>query len=160
MDIVLWIIIVVLFFGSFLGLIFPILPSVLFLWLGFIIYQFGINAEELNAFFWIAMILFTILLIFSDIIANSYFVKRFGGSKEGERAAAVAVIVGSFITPPFGIIYVPPIVVFFVEIVRKRTAKEAFDASLGSLMGFLSSTLAKVILQLIMVIWFFILIIF
>lgn len=160
MNMILWILIVVLFIGSFIGLVFPILPSVLLIWLGFIVYMFGIGGGELHALFWIAMLFITFLLIIADIIANSYFVKRFGGSKVEERSAAVAVIVGSFITPPFGIVYVPFLTVFIVEMFMKRTMMEAFYASVGSLIGFLSGTLAKVILQLVMIIWFFILILF
>lgn len=160
MEILMWILIIILFLGAFLGIIFPILPSVLFLWLGFILYHFGINSDKLGILFWIAMVLLTLLLISTDIIANSYFVKRFGGSKQGEMAAAVAVIIGSFITPPFGIIYVPVLVVFIVELLLKRTMKEAFFAALGSLFGFLSGTFAKILLQLVMVAWFFILHIF
>lgn len=160
MDILLWIIIIVLFIGSFAGIVFPIIPSVLLLWVGFIVYQFGINGSELNTIFWIAMIIFTVFLISADIIANSYFVRRFGGSKVGESAAGIAVIVGSFITPPFGIIYIPFLVVFVVELLMKRTLKEAFNASIGSLIGFLGGSAAKIILQLIMIIWFFILVIF
>ena len=160
MDIIFWIIIAALFIGSFVGLLFPIIPSVLLIWIGFIIYQFGINSGELNALFWVAMAIFTILLISADLVANSYFVKRFGASKAGEWSAAVAVIVGSFITPPFGIIYVPFLVVFFVEMFQKRSVKEALRASVGSLIGFLGGSVAKVILQLTMIIWFFILVIF
>ncbi|MHA6253064.1 DUF456 domain-containing protein [Oceanobacillus sp. CAU 1775] len=160
MEIILWILIVILFIGSFLGIVFPIIPSVLLIWVGFIIYQFGIDGSELHTIFWLAMILFTVLLISADIVANSYFVRKFGGSKAGERAAAVAVIVGSFITPPFGIIYVPFIVVFIVEMIIKRTVKEAFRASIGSLIGFLGGSIAKVILQLIMIVWFILAVIF
>lgn len=160
MEIILWIVIIALFIGSFIGIIFPIIPSVLFIWLGFIIYQFWIDGSELHTIFWLAMIVFTVLLISADIIANSYFVRKFGGSKAGERAAAVAVIVGSFITPPFGIIYVPFVVVFIVEMIIKKTVKEAFRASLGSLIGFLGGSFAKIVLQLIMIVWFFLTVIF
>lgn len=160
MEIVLWIIIAVLFIGSMAGIIFPIIPSVLLIWIGFILYQFGISSEELNILFWIAMILFTVLLISADMIANSYFVRKFGGSVIGERTAAIAVIIGSFITPPFGIIYIPFLAVFLAELLQKRSAKDAIRASVGSLIGFLGGSLAKVILQLIMIIWFFILVIF
>ena len=38
---------------------------------------------------------------------NKYFVNRFGGSKLGEYAALIGVIVGCFVIPPFGIIIVP-----------------------------------------------------
>lgn len=102
------------------------------------------------------MIILTILLIVSDIIANSYFVKRFGGSKWGERIAAIAVIVGSFIIPPFGIIIVPFVSVFVVELIQRKTVGDAWKASLGSLLGFLGGAVAKVVIQIVMIVWFFI----
>lgn len=160
MDIILWVIIIVLFIGSFAGIVFPIVPSVLFLWGGFLTYHFGINGSELNTLFWVAIIIFTVLLISADLIANSYFVKKFGGSKAGEMAAAVAVIIGSFITPPFGIIYIPFLAVFIVEMLMKRSAKEALNASIGSLIGFLGGSVAKVVLQFVMIVWFFVSVIF
>lgn len=158
LDILIWIIIIILFILSFIGVVFPIIPSVLVIWIGFLLYHFVLNPEELNNFFWIAMIVFTIILILADIIANSYFVKKYGGSKMGERGAAVAVIVGSFIFPPFGILIVPFAVVFMIEMMQKRTANEALRASFGSLIGFLSGTFAKVVLQFVMIVWFFVII--
>ncbi len=101
------------------------------------------------------MVVLTVILIVSDIIANSYFVKKYGGSKWGERIAAVGVIVGSFIIPPFGIIIVPFVAVFLTEIIQQKTTEQAWRASLGSLMGFLGGAAAKVVIQLIMIIWFF-----
>lgn len=159
-DILLWILIVVMFLLSFVGLIYPIIPSVLVIWVGFLVYQFGINGDELGYIFWTIMVIFTVILFVADILANSYFVKKFGGSKWGERGAAVAVIVGSFIIPPFGIIIIPFIAVFIIEVIQKRTITEAFKASIGSLLGFLGGTLAKVIIQLVMIVLFVINIIF
>ncbi|RCW73097.1 DUF456 domain-containing protein [Saliterribacillus persicus] len=156
MDILWWILIIACFVLSFAGIIFPIIPSVLVLWVGFFLYQFLIAAENIGWVFWIAMVIFTGILIFADIIANSYFVKRYGGSKWGERIAAVGVIVGSFIIPPFGIILVPFVAVMVTELIQKRTANEAMRAALGSLIGFLSGSFAKVVIQLVMIIWFFI----
>jgi len=158
LDVIIWIIIIVLFILGFAGIIFPIIPSVLVIWVGFLLYHFVINANELNTVFWIVMIFFTVILFVADIIANSYFVKRFGGSKWGERGAAVAVIVGSFIYPPFGIIFVPFIVVLVIEMIQKRTVQAAVRASIGSLLGFLGGSVAKIVIQFIMIIWFFVLV--
>lgn len=156
MEILWWILIITCFILAFAGIIFPIIPSVLVIWIGFFIYQFGLASENIGWIFWIAMTIWTIILIFADIIANSYFVKRFGGSKNGERIAAVGVIAGSFIIPPFGIILVPFLLVIVTELIQKKSAQEAFRAAFGSLIGFLSGTFAKIIIQLIMIIWFFI----
>src|SRR5690625_3728756 len=98
-DILLWIVIILLFIASYIGLIYPIIPSSLFIWIGFLMYHFLIDATSLGWLFWIAMVGFTAILLFADVIANSFFVKRYGGSKWGERGAAMAVIVGSFIRP-------------------------------------------------------------
>ena len=106
------------------------------------------------------MILFTVFMILSDIIMNSYFVKKFGGSKLGETMAAVGVIIGCFVFPPFGIIIVPFILVFVSEIIQKSDISAALNASIGSLLGFLTSTIAKALIMIVMVIWFFIDIIF
>ncbi|MGP4107551.1 DUF456 domain-containing protein [Virgibacillus sp. L01] len=159
LDIIMWVVIAVLFILSFAGIIFPIIPSPLVLWVGFLLYHFVINAGELTVTFWIAMIILTVLLIVSDIVANSYFVKKFGGSKWGERGAAVAVIVGSFIIPPFGILIVPFLVVLVIEMVQKKSSQEALYASIGSLIGFLGGAVAKVVIQVIMIIWFIVVVV-
>ncbi|GGB44388.1 membrane protein [Lentibacillus populi] len=158
-DILIWIVIIALFILSFAGIIFPIIPSPLVIWVGFLLYHFVIDASELTTTFWLAMAILTIVLIGSDIIANSYFVKKYGGSKWGERGAAIAVIIGSFVIPPFGIIVLPFIVVFVIEMMQQRTANEAIRASFGSLIGFLGGAVAKVIIQLIMIVWFIIVVV-
>ncbi|TMN22529.1 DUF456 domain-containing protein [Lentibacillus cibarius] len=160
LDIIIWTIIAVLFIGSFAGIIFPIIPSPLVLWVGFLLYHFVINADELSSWFWTGMAVLTIVLIAADVIANSYFVKKYGGSKWGERGAAVAVIIGSFIIPPFGILIVPFVAVFVIEMMQKKTYGEALRASIGSLIGFLGGAVAKVVIQLVMIVWFFVAILF
>ncbi|WP_368653970.1 DUF456 domain-containing protein [Ornithinibacillus sp. 4-3] len=160
MEALLWLLIILMFIISFVGLLFPIIPSSLFIWGGFLTYHFFINDTELNSLFWVIMALFTILLFVADILMNSYFVKRFGGSKWGERGAAIAVIVGSFVLPPFGIIILPFLTVFFIESFQQRGLQAALRSSIGSLFGFLGSTFAKMAVQFLMIIWFILLIIF
>jgi uncharacterized protein len=159
-DIIIWILIVALFILSFVGVVYPIIPSVLLIWIGFLLFQFGINGDELGFIFWTIMVIFTIILFVADIVANSYFVKKFGGSKWGERGAAIAVIIGSFVIPPFGIIIVPFIAVLILELLQKKTFQDAIKASIGSLLGFLSGTFAKVFMQIVMILLFVINIIF
>ncbi|GGI01392.1 MULTISPECIES: DUF456 domain-containing protein [Mammaliicoccus] len=155
-----WLLIILMFAIAFIGLIKPIIPSVLFLWVGYFIYHFAIDSSKLSWVFWTVMVLFTIFMILSDIIMNSYFVKKFGGSKLGETMAAVGVIIGCFVFPPFGIILVPFVLVFVTEIIQKSDITAATNASIGSLLGFLTSSIAKALIMIVMIIWFFIDIIF
>lgn len=153
MTAVLWIIIILMFVLAFVGLIKPIIPSMLVMWIGFIIYQIGFNDGRLSWIFYVAMILF---ILVADFMMNKYFVNRFGGSKVGEYTALVGVIVGCFVFPPFGIILVPLIAVFVVELLNGFDFKKALKVSLGSVVAFLASTVAQAIIMVIMVIWFFV----
>ncbi len=155
MEYLYWSIIIICFAASFVSLIFPIIPGPLVLWIGYVTYYFFIDRDTLSLYFWIGIILLTVLLIAADIIANSYFVRKYGGSKWGERAAAAGVIAGSFIFPPFGIILLPLILVTVAELIQKRTTESAAKAALGSFLGFLSGSIAKIVIQLIMIGWFF-----
>ena len=155
MDFILWLIVLLLFGLSFVALIYPVLPSVTAVWAGFLIYHFFINSGELTTFFWIVMVILTIILTLADIFASSLSVKKYGGSSVGEKGAALSVIVGSFIFPPFGIIVLPFVAVFLAEMKKNRSSVEAIKAAIGSLVGFLSGQLSEGIVQLAMIIWFF-----
>jgi len=154
-SILVWSIIILLFIASFAGFIFPIVPSVLVLWAGFGLYYVGISREELSIVFWIGMLLLTVIMFLADFLANSYFVKKYGGSKWGEWTAVIAIIAGSFVIPPFGIIVVPFLAVLAVELIILKNIKQAFLVAYATLVAFLSGTLAKIVIQLIMIGWFF-----
>lgn len=155
MDILLWIIVILLFILSFAGLIFPAVPSVLAVWGGFLIYHFFINPSELTWIFWVSMGILTILLLLADFLAGSIAVSQFGGSKLGERTATIAVIIGTFVYPPFGILVLPFVAVLIVENWKQDTFSAAMRAAVGTLIGFLSGRIAEGIIQLAMIGWFF-----
>ncbi|MFC6117905.1 DUF456 domain-containing protein [Macrococcoides bohemicum] len=154
MTFILWTLVILAFLSAFVALVMPMIPGILMMWVGFFIYHFAINNNELSWFFWIAMATLTIIILLSDYVLGSRFVKKFGGSKAGELTAAIGIILGSFFFPPFGIIILPFVAVFIVELLIQQDFKRAMDASIGSLLGFLTSTVAKFIILIIMVIWF------
>ncbi|RIM10571.1 DUF456 domain-containing protein [Staphylococcus chromogenes] len=152
----LWLLVLISFVIAFIGLLKPVIPAVLFLWIGFIIYQWGIDDTSLSWIFWLGMLFLTLLIFISDLLMNRYFVNRFGGSKKGEWAALIGVILGSFILPPFGIVIVPFILVLIVEMLEQKRFDVALKASFGSIVAFFSSTFTQAFVMLIMVIWFFV----
>lgn len=154
MDILWWMIIAASFILGFAGLVFPVVPSIIMFWVGFLVFQFAVDGEALSWMFWVIMIVLTILVLFSDFIVNSYFVKRFGGTKKGEYAAIAGVIIGMFVYPPIGIIVVPFILVLIVEGLGSKDMNQAFKASIGSLLAFLSSAIFNALVYVFMVVWF------
>ncbi|EEM17218.1 MULTISPECIES: DUF456 domain-containing protein [Bacillus] len=154
MTVLLTLCIIACFIVSFIAFIYPIIPGILALWAGYLIYHFAINGGELTISFWILQIIFTIIIFVADFIANGYFLKKYGSTKWGERVGMVSIIIGSFFFPPFGLIIIPFLSVFVTEIMHKKTPQEAFMVGIATVVGFLSSTVAKAILQIIMIIIF------
>ena len=156
MTVILWLCIIAAFVLAFIGLIKPIIPSVLVLWVGFLIYQFGFHNGNLSWVFYVSMILFTVFILVADFIMNKYFVNKFGGSKLSELVALVGVIVGCFVFPPFVNIKVSFCLVVVFRIIQKPNLTKALKASFGSVVAFLASSVAQAIIMIIMVIWFFV----
>lgn len=159
MEILLWIVVVVLFALSIAGIFLPVLPDTILLWVGFLLYQFFIAdpGAGLPSSFWWGMAALSVLLYGADLLTNAYFVKKYGGSKWSSLAAVLGILVGIFAFPPFGMIILPFVFVVLVELfLQQQPLERAIKAGFGSLIGFLGSGVVKVVLQLAMIIWFFI----
>lgn len=154
LDIILWIVIAACLTFSFIGLVYPIIPSVLMIWLGVGIYHFTINPNELSWISLTMLLLLTVLLFLADYLANLHFVEKAGGSVWGKRVATLGLIIGSFFIPPFGVVIVPFALVLIVELIQKKPFKEAIKVAVATLIAFLSGTLAKAVVQLIMIVVF------
>ena len=100
------------------------------------------------------LLILTLLLFLADYFANLHFVDKAGGSKWGMRVATIGLIVGSFVIPPIGVIIVPFALVLIVEMMQKKSFQESLKVAFATFMAFLSGTLAKVIIQLIMIVVF------
>lgn len=156
LDIIFWIIIIACFIISFIGLVYPIIPGVLMIWAGVLLYNFGIHTDELTWMTWAMLAVLTLLLFLADYLANLHFVEKAGGSKWGMRAATLGLILGSFVIPPFGVIILPFLFVFITEMVQKKTVNNSSKVAFATVIAFLSGTFAKLVIQLIMIIVFFI----
>ncbi|SEM28943.1 hypothetical protein SAMN05192533_10254 [Mesobacillus persicus] len=157
MDYLYWIIIILLFVVAFVGLIYPIIPSVVFLLAGFVLYGVFYSFEPFNLLFWSVQALFVILLFGADYIANIIGVKKYGGSKAGVWGSTIGLLIGPFIIPVIGIIIGPFAGAFLAElIINRRKIKEAAKIGFGSVIGFISSVVTKAVIQIVMVVYFFV----
>lgn len=156
MELMYWFIIVLFFLVSFVGLIYPIIPGVLFLVGGFIVYGLLFSFEPFNWPFWIIQALLVLLLFGADYLANLFGVKRFGGSKAGIWGSTIGLLVGPFIIPVLGIILGPFIGAVLAEfLINKKGLSESLKVGIGSVVGFISSVITKGLIQLFMIIYFF-----
>ncbi|MEC1180019.1 DUF456 family protein [Metasolibacillus meyeri] len=154
MDIVAWILIIACFVISFIGLVYPIIPSVLFIAAGFILYGL-FYTFALPWWFWVIEVLFVVLLFVADTIANLIGVKKFGGSKAGMWGSTIGLLFGPFVIPFAGILIGPFLGAVIGELlVEKTTMKQAIRTGVGSVIGFLTSVAAKGTIQAVMILLF------
>ncbi|WP_139488860.1 DUF456 domain-containing protein [Brevibacillus dissolubilis] len=159
MEMILWGVIVLAFLLSIAGIFLPVIPDTILLWVGFLLYHFLVAEPGMGlpGSFWWGMVIISILLYGADLLTNMYFVKKYGGSKWSSIGAMAGIILGVFLFPPFGMLIFPFLIVLAIEMGgQKRSADQAVKVALGTLVAFLSSAVVKVILQIIMIIWFFI----
>lgn len=157
LEIIAWILIIASFVIAFIGLVYPIIPSVLFILLGFIMYGLFYSFADLGWLFWVIEILFVVLLFAADSVSNLIGVKKFGGTKAGMWGSTIGLIVGPFIIPVVGILVGPFLGAVIGELlVTKTDFRQAVQSGLGSLVGFLTSVVTKGIIQVIMIIIFII----
>lgn len=155
MEYVYWALIIILFIIAFVGLVYPIIPSVLFILGGFLLYGLLFSFEPFNWLFWLIQVLFVVLLFGADYIANIIGVKKFGGSKAGVWGSTIGILIGPFVIPVFGILIGPFLGAIIAEFaVNKKSWKEAVKIGFGSVIGFISSIITKGLIQAIMVGYF------
>lgn len=159
-DIIYWTVIIILIAASFIGLVYPIIPSVLVLMGAFLLYGVFFSFETFNWLFWSIQGLFVVLLFGADYAANLIGIKRYGGTKAGIWGSTIGLLVGPFVIPVVGIIAGPFLGAVIGEMLVNRTGfKQALKVGAGSLVGFISSVFTKGIIQIIMVIYFVVLVV-
>ncbi|MBN8208296.1 DUF456 family protein [Bacillus sp. NTK071] len=157
MEILFWSLISVAFIVAFVGLIYPIIPAVLFVYIGFVLYGVFFEFAPMTIYFWIIQILLTVLLFVADYASNLFGVKKYGGSKAAIWGSTIGLLIGPFIIPFVGILLGPFIGAVGAELViHRKSFKESVQVGVGSLLGFLGGALMKGVLQAIMVIVFLI----
>ncbi|KQL53532.1 hypothetical protein AN964_08505 [Heyndrickxia shackletonii] len=155
MEVLYWIIITVVFVIAFIGLVYPIIPSAIFMLGGFLLYGLFFTFSPLNWLFWSIEVLFIILLFSADYVSNLIGVKKFGGSKAGVWGSTIGLIAGPFIIPVVGILIGPFLGAVLGELlVNRKPIKSAFKIGIGSLLGFISSVITKGFIQILMVGYF------
>lgn len=155
MDFLFWTIIVIMFLIAFAGLVYPIIPSVVFIVGGFVLYGLFFGFKQLGYTFWIVEGIFTAVLFAADYLTNLIGIKRVGGSRAAVWGSTIGLIAGPFIIPLAGIIIGPFVGAVLAElIIHRKDLATSIKVGIGSLIGFISSVFAKAVIQLIMIIYF------
>ncbi|MFW6268657.1 MAG: DUF456 domain-containing protein [Bacillota bacterium] len=154
MTVIWWIIIFILFILSLMGVVIPVLPDTIFLWIAFGLSYFIEGVFPLPVSFWLGMVFITFLILGSDLISNIYITRKYGASRFAVLGSIVGLILSIIFLGPFGIILGLFFTVLLISYLESRDQEKAMKRAWGTVIAFFSSTVAKIILQLIMILWF------
>jgi uncharacterized protein len=156
MVVLAWILIVAMFVVGMLGAVYPILPGVLAIYGAFFIYGWLISFEPFGLGFWLTQTFIVIVIIVADYAVSALGVKKFGGSRASMIGSTIGLLIGPFVIPGFGLIIGPFVGAVIGEWAMGVGWRQALKAGVGSLIGFFSSVIVKIVLQLAMIVLFII----
>ncbi|GKS13677.1 hypothetical protein YDYSY3_46770 [Paenibacillus chitinolyticus] len=151
-----WILIILLFAVGMLGAIFPILPGALAIFGAFFVYGLFFSFEPFGFWFWLIQSAIVIAITIADYLVSAFGVKKFGGSKASVWGSTIGLLAGPFVIPAFGLILGPFIGAVLGELIHGSNLKHSAQVGVGSVLGFFSSVVVKVVLQLLMIVLFII----
>lgn len=151
-----WFLIIALFGVGLAGAVFPILPGALAIYLAFFVYGWFFGFAAFGVWFWIIQTLIVVVLFVADYIVGAWGTTKFGGSRLSVILSTIGVIIGPFVIPAFGLIIGPFIGALVGELISGSSLSKSAKVGWGSLVGLFSSMVVKVILQIVMIVIFFI----
>lgn len=156
MDLIALIIVIIFFLAGIIGTLLPVMPGVILIWAGMFIYGLITGFSELSASFFILQGIAVLLVLVIDYFTTALGTKRFGGSKIATWAAVFGLFVGMIFLGIPGIIFGPFLGALAGELIQKVPLKKALYASFGTLAGLLGGVFLKLVIELLMILWFFI----
>jgi uncharacterized protein YqgC (DUF456 family) len=139
------------------GLIVPIFPGTVIMWLASLGYGLVAGFDRLG---WAMFIPITVLMLISTALDNLFMgagARKGGASWSTIFVAILAGVVGTIAFPPFGGFIAAPLAVFLLEYVRLRDVQKAWQALRGLATGLGLSFIARfgvgVVILLLWLIW-------
>ncbi|MBS4030584.1 MAG: DUF456 family protein [Clostridiales bacterium] len=146
---------VILFLLGLAGTLLPVLPGVTLIYGGMVLYGILTGFTDLNTTFYILQGLAVLLVFAIDYLATAAGSRRYGGSKYAAWGAIIGTIIGILTLGPFGIIIGPFVGAVTAELIQGKQANQAARTGFGTIIGLLGGTVLKLIIEVLMIIWFF-----
>ncbi len=145
----------IFFVLGMVGTFLPVLPGAPLLLIGMLIYGFFEQFAHLTWQFFLGQLILMSFVFGVDYLAGVWGVKRYGGSKSAVWGSIIGALLGLFLMGPLGILLGPFLGAVAGELLARRNMDQAVRAGVGTLVGFLGGALLKLVIQTLMLVWFF-----
>lgn len=146
---------VLFFIAGLAGSVLPVLPGAILIWLGMLFYGLLTKFTTLHALFFVGQGLAVATIYSIDYFAGVLGVKKLGGSGAAVYGSIAGTIIGLIFLGPAGLIFGPFIGAVAGELISNKPLDQAIRSGWGTLIGLLGGTIAKLIIEILMMIWFF-----
>ena len=150
-----WMVTLCLLVAGFVGTFVPFLPGHLILFFAAVAHWLMLRDD--SGVEWWTFVVLGVLLTLSQIfefMSGAMGTRWFGGTRWGAAGALIGGIVGMFFIP-FGLILGPLIGSMFCEFVfAKKEVRPATVSGVGSVLGTMAGLVVKVIVGVMMIVWF------
>lgn len=134
-----WITLVFMLVGL-VGLVIPIFPGILVIWLAAAFYALlAASAGWMNGWDWLLFVFITLLMIAGSVIDNIIIAKKLRETGTPWKSIGIgyaAGLVSSLFLTPFAALLITPLALYLAEYSRLRNKNEAFQSAKGWLIGF------------------------
>ena len=145
----------VFFVTGLAGTVLPVLPGAPLIWVGMLIYGLFTGFQHLSWLFYVIQALAVLLTFFLDYAAGAWAVSRYGGSRFAVWGTIIGTVIGIIFFGPLGIIFGPLVGAVGGELIARRAPLMALKVGLGTLVGLIGGTILKLIVEMGMIVWFF-----
>lgn len=140
--------------AGILGSMIPSIPGPIFSIMGILIYWIGNSFQSPGPLLFSIIFSIGILALFIDFIASYIGADMGGASRKTAVMAAISAFLFLFIAGPAGLFIGPAVVIFFREIMLGNDTEKAFKSAVYTTIALLSSTVAKMLLTVLMLVIF------
>jgi uncharacterized protein YqgC (DUF456 family) len=145
-----WIALVIMLVGLF-GLVIPIFPGIIVIWLAALAYGLVTGFYPLAwGLFALITILFLVGVTIDNVLMNAK-ARQAGAAWSSLILGLIVGILGTILLPPFGGILATPLVVLLFEYLRRRDLQQAWMALRGLLVGWGMSFVVRFFIGLVMI---------
>lgn len=150
-----WVVTGSLLVVGFVGTLVPFLPGHLILFFAAIAHRLMLGGD--SGVEWWTFVVMGFLLVMSQVLeflSGAMGTRWFGGSRWGAAGALIGGVAGLFFMP-FGLVLGPLLGSMLCEFVcAKKKVKPATVSGVGSVLGTVAGLLVKVMVGLVMILWF------
>ncbi len=139
-----------------IGVIVPALPGIVLNYIALILLYTVKGEAEFSLRMLIVFGILTGLVVLLDYILPLLGARKYGASRMGIWGAVIGMVIGIVFFPPFGIIFGLLMGAFLGELIAGKEQSQALRAGFATFLGSLTSMVVKLLLAIVMTVYFFI----